>query len=318
MDDEFPGQVIVTRDDEVLSSAPCDLAGLMSCTHEEADTRMFVHATDGAEHGMNKILLRTVDTDVVVISIRMAQKIGCDCIWFAFGTGTSPSTCRYLDATAMAQALGDAKCGGLPAFRALTGCDVTSPFAGKGKCTAWTAWDAYDDATSAMCTLSRMPTTESVMNVLPIIKRLTVIMYDRGISESSVNGERLVLFAQQVKEIENIRPTQDALAQHVLRVGYEAGYVWGQATIKAPQLPSPADFGRTWEVANAPWNMKWMTLTPAGAACHAVINCGCTKGFRSQYKSRRQTLRAQCCASVVDVDKATCTCCVRTRIITTY
>ena len=71
--------MIVTRDDEVLSSAPCDLAGLMSCTHEEADTRMFVHATYGAEHGMNKIILRTVDIDVVVIGISMAQKIGCDC-----------------------------------------------------------------------------------------------------------------------------------------------------------------------------------------------------------------------------------------------
>ena len=174
--------------------------------------------------------------------------------------------------------------------------------------------DAYDDATSAMSTLSRMPTTARVMIVLPITKRLTVIMYDRGSSESSVNGERLVLFTQQVKEIENIPPTQDALAQHVLRVGYEAGHVWGQATIKAPQLHSPADFVWTWEVANAQWNMKWMTLTPAGAACRAVIKCGCTKGFRCQYKSRSQTLRAQCCASVVDVDKTTCTCCVRTRI----
>ena len=38
--------MIVTHDDEVLSSAPCDLAGLMSCTHEESDTRMSVHATD--------------------------------------------------------------------------------------------------------------------------------------------------------------------------------------------------------------------------------------------------------------------------------
>ena len=76
-----------------------------------------------------------------------------------------------------------------------------------------------------MCTLSRMPMTESVMNVLPIIKRLTVIVYDRGSSESSVNGERLVLFTHQVREIENIPPTQDALAQHVLRVGYEAGHV---------------------------------------------------------------------------------------------
>ena len=62
MDEEFPRLVIVTRDYEVLSTAPCDLARLMSCTHEEADTRMFVHASDGAEHGMNKILPRTVDT----------------------------------------------------------------------------------------------------------------------------------------------------------------------------------------------------------------------------------------------------------------
>ena len=30
VDEEFPGLVIVTRDDEVLSSAPCDLAGLIS------------------------------------------------------------------------------------------------------------------------------------------------------------------------------------------------------------------------------------------------------------------------------------------------
>ena len=176
---------------------------------------------------MNKILLRTVDTDVVVIGIRMAQKSGCDCLWFAFGIGT---TFRCLDATAMAQALGDAICGGLPAFHALTGCDVTSSFAVKGKRTAWTAWDA----TSALCTLSIIPTTGSVMNVLPIIERLIVITYDRGSSESSVNGERLVLFTQKDREIENIPPTQDALAQHVLRVGYEASPMWGQATIKAP------------------------------------------------------------------------------------
>ena len=62
VDEEFPGIVIITRHYEVLSTAPCDLARLMSCTHEEADTRMFEHASDGAEHGMNKILPRTVDT----------------------------------------------------------------------------------------------------------------------------------------------------------------------------------------------------------------------------------------------------------------
>ena len=115
----------------------------------------------------------------------------------------------------------------------------------------------------------------TVNNVLPIIEILIAIMYDRGSSESSVNGERLVLFTQKGREIENNPPTQDALAQHVLRVWYEAGYVWGHATIKASQLPSPADIGWTWEVANAQWNIKWMTLPPACAACRAVIKCGC-------------------------------------------
>ena len=59
------------------------------------------------------------------------------------------------------------------------------------------------------------------------------------------------VLTQKGRGIENIPPTHDALAQHVLRVGYEAGHVWGQATIKAPPFPSPAHFGWTWEVANA-------------------------------------------------------------------
>ena len=50
--------MIVTRDDEVLSSAPCPSAtrdaGLMSCTHEEADTRMFVHKACGREQASTK------------------------------------------------------------------------------------------------------------------------------------------------------------------------------------------------------------------------------------------------------------------------
>ena len=69
-----------------------------------------------------------------------------------------------------------------------------------------------------MCTLSRMQTRGSVINALTITERLIVIMYDRGRSESSINGERLVLFTQKGREIENIPPAQDALAQHVLRV----------------------------------------------------------------------------------------------------
>ena len=51
---------------------------------------------------MNKNILRTVDIYVVVIGISMAQTIGCECLWFAFSTGTSPAF-RYLDATGAAK-----------------------------------------------------------------------------------------------------------------------------------------------------------------------------------------------------------------------
>ena len=68
----------------------------------------------------------------------------------------------------------------------------------------------------------------------------------------------------------------------------------GQATIKAPQLSSPADFGWTWEVANGQWNTKWMIFPPAGVECLAVIKCGCTKGCRSQCKCKKADMTCKC------------------------
>ena len=145
--ENFPGLVIITRGEKVLSSTPCDLEGLMDCTHEEADTRMFVHATGGVQHGLKKILLRDFATDVEVISISLALNFCCQSLWLVFGAGNS---FRFIDATTIAQSLGDDKCLALSSFHALTGCDVTSLFAGKGKRTAWSVWNAFEDATKML------------------------------------------------------------------------------------------------------------------------------------------------------------------------
>ncbi|KAG7157273.1 hypothetical protein Hamer_G030147 [Homarus americanus] len=66
--------------------------------------------------------MMNVDTDVVVICIGFATKIGCECLW----------SFRSLDITQMAEVLGEERYSALPAFHTLTGCDVTSSFAGKG------------------------------------------------------------------------------------------------------------------------------------------------------------------------------------------
>ena len=39
------------------------------CSHEEADSRMLLHVTHAAKHGHHQILIRTVDTDVVVLAV---------------------------------------------------------------------------------------------------------------------------------------------------------------------------------------------------------------------------------------------------------
>ena len=63
--------------------------------------------------------------------------------------------------------------------------------------------------------------------------------------------------------------------------------MWDQATIKAPQLRSPADFGWTWEVANAQWNMKWMALPPAGAVHSSNVDA--LRDAEVSPSARRQT-----------------------------
>ena len=68
-------QVITTKGEDVLSWQPKDTSRLSPCTQEEADTRMLLHAQDAAQDGLRRVMLRTVDTVVVVIAISMFQKL---------------------------------------------------------------------------------------------------------------------------------------------------------------------------------------------------------------------------------------------------
>ena len=45
------------------------------CLHEEADTRIFAHATEAAKRPYKKISSCAVDTDVVVLVIPVIQQL---------------------------------------------------------------------------------------------------------------------------------------------------------------------------------------------------------------------------------------------------
>ena len=75
-------------------------------------------------------MVRTVDTDVVVLAIAMFNQIGADELRLAFETR---SNFRYIPVHVVVAGMDPRICATLPVFHALTGCDTVSAFSGRGK-----------------------------------------------------------------------------------------------------------------------------------------------------------------------------------------
>lgn len=182
------------------------------CNHEEADTRIIVHLLHALNHGSTTVLVRTVDTDVVVILVGKFKQLkeareNLD-IWVAFGMG---KTFSYLNINQLCCDLGEQKSSCLPLFHAISGCDTTSAFNGKGKKSAWQAWElCHDFVTPSLEFLSENPfhhlTTDSTH--FQNLERMVVIMYDKYSAQTSINTARKELFCKHSKAIEKLPPTQ--------------------------------------------------------------------------------------------------------------
>ena len=160
-------QIISTHHSEILSTQPRDTLGLAPCTHEGADTRILLHLEDAVKEGYTKVLVRTVDTDVLVL----AQRLSITELWVAFGTGKG---FRHLAAHEMAKALGPKRCIALTMFHAFTGCDTVSSFCGRGKKTAWDTWMNFDDITGAF---AATPDVSDIADWMEPLERFVILLY---------------------------------------------------------------------------------------------------------------------------------------------
>ena len=85
--------VIMTKEENAItttSNTSVNLDEMAPCTHEEADTRIFVHARHAATEGYKSLMVEANDTDIVVIAIsRMPclAAIGLEKMCVAFGKG---------------------------------------------------------------------------------------------------------------------------------------------------------------------------------------------------------------------------------------
>ena len=60
-----------TKGIDVIATSDCEIVGtdIVPCNHQEPDTRIILHALHYSNDGHRRILLRSVDTDVVARSI---------------------------------------------------------------------------------------------------------------------------------------------------------------------------------------------------------------------------------------------------------
>ena len=114
---------------------------MVPCSHEEADTHIFVHAWHAVMEGSETLMIKANDIDVIIIAIYILsslQELGLQKLWIAFGQGAH---LKWIPRHEIVPVIGPEKTSGILFFHAFTGCDVVSSFRGKGKTSARQTWN---------------------------------------------------------------------------------------------------------------------------------------------------------------------------------
>lgn len=101
----------------VNKSIVVDRIESLCCDHEEADTRMLLHAKHASEEGFHSVAIRTPDTDVIVILVGLQSQILCG-LYVETGVGDRK---RLIDVEKVSDALTPGSQKALIGFHAFTG-----------------------------------------------------------------------------------------------------------------------------------------------------------------------------------------------------
>ena len=150
-----PGKTLLTtQKEEVLSNPPSDVSQLQPCTHEEANSRMLLHAWNTYQQGYRSIVIHATDTDVVVIAIAVSSLMGSCEVWLAFGHGNK---FMHIAAHTIANHIGHERVWGLLFLHAVSGCDTMLAISGIGKKTVWDIWNSMLNLGKVFMHLSHAP-----------------------------------------------------------------------------------------------------------------------------------------------------------------
>ena len=81
-------KVIVTKEDDAVSTQTINMEELVPCSHDEADTQIYVHVIHAVRHGSKAMMIKASDTDVLIIAVSVLpslQQSGLQQLRVSFG-----------------------------------------------------------------------------------------------------------------------------------------------------------------------------------------------------------------------------------------
>lgn len=203
-------------------------------SHLEADTLLMLYGSHLHKQG-RIVTIYSSDVDVLVLAIRRSPLLGQDAC-MVMGTGDRR---RVVNLKSIHDSIGPLRAAALPAFHALTGCDLTSRIKWKSKSSCLKVlMSANDDLVEGISHLGEgsMPPVEVAKNCEKFICHL----YDSSIHKA--DELRWRMFKKQPQSIEKLPPTPGAIYQHILRAHYVSS-IWLQDIVPHPKLDDPATLG---------------------------------------------------------------------------
>ena len=145
--------------------------------------RMILHTLHCAKEGYDRVIIKTVDTEVAYLAVAAFQSIPMlKGLCIDFGVNKHH---RYISPYGIAKALGKLKAEALPVFHAFTECDTVSSFNGIGRKKAWETWKVLLSLTKTFQKLAKCP---DLLNfAADEAERFVVILYSRASECKFVN-----------------------------------------------------------------------------------------------------------------------------------
>ncbi|KAG1660201.1 hypothetical protein GQR58_022123 [Nymphon striatum] len=236
-------------------------------THEEADTRMMIHAKHAAVN-FRTVVVISEDTDVFVILLSLHSQIGTKVLL----RRGKKNAMRLIDISRLGTILGKDVCTALIGVHAYTGCDSVSAFAGQGKVKSIRLITKNKEYREMFCDFGKeWHVTEDMFET---IQAFTCSLYCLNTSISDVNKLRYEMFRSRKGDISSgqLPPCKDALKQQTNRANYQAA-IWRRSLQNSPEIPSPTN-GHGWNVVEGKLGL---TGAPAPDVVLELMSCKCPR-----------------------------------------